>query len=531
MELNLEKEIEALTRSLVSINSIDGKEKQIADYIEKYLYDIDYFKKHPKNIINFKCEENRNSLLAYLKGKGQKTIILMGHIDTVDIKDYGKCINDAFNPDKLAKSLKKNFDLPNQVIKDIDSNKYMFARGALDMKAGVASMISVFKYFANNLNELNGNLVLLLECDEEGNSLGVIKGLDELIKLKKKEKLEYVACLNGDYSTSDDNKRYVYLGTVGKLLPGFVCIGKEAHVGDPYAGFDPNLLLSIVNKNISLNPDFADKADGKTSVPPICLKQSDDKDLYTVQTALSAMSYFNYMLYKSSPNQVMNKCLSLGKTSFDETINLLNQRYKTYCLNNNKKYTKLAFKTRVYCYSDWMKLLSKNPNFNKEISDYGKKLLKANPNIDNREYAYKLICKSYEYYELKQPVLIVFFGSSFYSSIETKDKKIVNAVNDAITSVSKESKYDIETSYYYPYISDMSFMSTKLSEKEVDELTSNYPFKLNYPYQKIKEIDVPVVNVGTYGKDGHTYIERLEKRWSFVEAPNITYLTIKNYLK
>ena len=54
MELNLEKEIEALTRSLVSINSIDGKEKQIADYIEKYLYDIDYFKKHPKNIINFK---------------------------------------------------------------------------------------------------------------------------------------------------------------------------------------------------------------------------------------------------------------------------------------------------------------------------------------------------------------------------------------------------------------------------------------------------------------------------------------------
>ena len=48
-------------------------------------------------------------------------------------------------------------------------------------------------------------------------------------------------------------------------------------------------------------------------------------------------------------------------------------------------------------------------------------------------------------------------------------------------------------------------------------------------HKKIKEINVPVVNIGTFGFDGHTYIERLEKDYAFNELPNLLYESIYEY--
>lgn len=419
MKIKEEKRLEDLTKRLVNINSVNNGlnkgETKVATFIKNYLLKLNYFKNHKDQIFTFDSEDNRHSLIAYIKGKGNNTIILMGHIDTVDIKDYGKAIKYACDPDKLPNELKKYFDLPNNVLKDIKSNKYMFGRGSLDMKAGTANNMMILEYFSKHLDELNGNLVLLAECDEEGDSKGVISALDKLIELKKKENFDYKLCINTDYSVSYNNNRYVYLGTVGKLLPSFVCIGKECHVGSPFEGFDPNLLLSILNTKLSLNEDLTDKAKGKTNVPPICLKQADTKDSYTVQTALSAYSYFNYMIYTSSPKEVINKVLKLANDSFKDTLDLLNKNYKKYCKDNSLKTSNLPFKKRIYTFTEYDSYLKDiNSDYSKDIKAYAKKLVKDNPNIDIREYSYKIVLKAYEYDKVKEPVLIVYFGSTFH---------------------------------------------------------------------------------------------------------------------
>ena len=537
MEIKEYEKIEKLTKKLVSINSINNNENKgetkVAEYIYNYFSKLSYFKKNPSHLMCFDSENKRYSTLAYLKGKGKETIIIMGHIDTVDIKDFGKASKYACDTDKIGQKLKEYFDLPKNIIEDIDSNKYLFGRGTLDMKAGVASNMVVFEYFAKNIDKLNGNLLFLAECDEEGDSKGVISALDKLIEIKNKENFKYIACINSDYSVSYDNKRYVYLGTVGKLLPSFVAIGKESHVGSPFEGFDPNLLLSILNKNISLNTSLCDKEINKSSVPPICLKQSDTKDSYTVQTASSAYSYFNYMLYNSSPKEVLNKCLKIAKDSFKETINHINEMYKLYCQNNKLIYKKINYKNNVYSFEEFDKFLKENnPNYEKEIKKYAKEIF--NEKIDIREYAYKIILKAYEYSPIKEPMLIVYFGSTFYSNIVTKNKRLIKAVNKAISKINKESKYDIEISDFYPYISDMSYMECKHKTNDIDKMISNTPyyyFQYKYPYLKIKEINVPVVNIGTFGFDGHTYIERLEKNYAFNELPNLLYETIIGFFE
>ncbi|MBR2578075.1 MAG: M20/M25/M40 family metallo-hydrolase, partial [Erysipelotrichaceae bacterium] len=481
MELNYAEKIEKLTRKLVSIRSVcdekDGESK-VSEYIAGYFLKLDYFRKHPHQVTRFDCGKGRHSTIAYIKGKGSRTIILMGHIDTVGVEDYGRIAGLATDTLKLPDALKKNFSLPDEVKKDMDSGNFLFGRGALDMKAGVAAYMVIFEHFAKHPDELNGNLLFLCECDEEGNSQGVIKALDVIKEIGDREGFRYAACINGDYSTADDDKRHVYLGTVGKLLPCFVAIGKESHVGDPFAAVDPNLLLSFINRNMSLNMDLADKGQGKTAVPPVTLKQSDNKDSYTVQTALAGISYFNYMTYGSSPKKVMNNCLKAARDSFREALDLIDDNYRRYCHANGLQYRKPPHKPLVYSFEEWNRMLERDPAYVKGIRDYAKKLLKEDPDIDMRDYTFKLILRSYEYYEEKKPVIIVCFGSMFYSSVRTTDRKLIAAVDKAVKTVNEDSVYDISSEYFYPYISDMSFMAVPFMEKDIMSMLANSPYPL-----------------------------------------------------
>ena len=538
MKLDSYKEVEELTKQLVripSINkSIDG-ENNIANFISDYFMNLDYFKNNPQQIIKVKTKDDvvdRHSIIAYLKGKTNKTIILMGHIDTVDIKDFGQAQENAFNDDKLKDELKELFTLDEEIIDDINSGKYMFGRGALDMKSGVASHMYLMKYFSNHLDELNGNLLFIGECDEEGESLGIISCLDVLNELKQKEGFEYLACLNTDFNTPiDGNDNYaVHIGTIGKLLPCFVAFGKEAHVGKPFDSFDPNLLLSLISKRICYNTDLCDKG----VVPPVSLKQMDNKDSYTVQTALSAFGYYNYLMHESSPVDVMNKCIDIAMDAFKEANQIINDNYASYCLKNNLEYSLINYEINVYSYERWyQKLSQENPNFEKDIKEYALKLNKENPDMDLRMFGYKMIEKSYEYYANKKPVVIIFFGTMFYSPSMCNDEYLLNAVDKALETVNKDSDKKTNKQLYYPYISDMSFLMINNKEKEIEEMLNNSPqhiYKYVYPYKKIMNLNVPVVNVGVYGKDGHKFTERVLKDYSFINVPNITFEIIKELL-
>lgn len=87
----MKEEIEALTKQLVSICSIngsDGGEKKIADYIENYLRSIPYFKEHPDRVIIQPLKDdplNRRNVMALLMGEKDEnphTLIWHGHMDT-----------------------------------------------------------------------------------------------------------------------------------------------------------------------------------------------------------------------------------------------------------------------------------------------------------------------------------------------------------------------------------------------------------------------------------------------------------------
>jgi len=113
------------------------------------------------------------------------------------------------------------------------------------------------------------------------------------------------------------------------------------------------------------------------------------------------------------------------------------------------------------------------------------------------------------------------------------EKELLDAVKESIEFVQDYSDKPIVNKMFYPYISDSSFMAISDDIEDLDALKKNMPAwgtKYIYPIEDILEINVPVVNIGTFGKDGHKMTERVHMKYSFENVPNMTYGTIKRLI-
>ena len=92
---NLPERIEAISKYLVSILSVNGTsgEVAVADAIYKLVKSAPYFKEHPRCVWQQALEQDRlkrKNNFALLKKEGTKqTVILHSHMDTVGVEDYG----------------------------------------------------------------------------------------------------------------------------------------------------------------------------------------------------------------------------------------------------------------------------------------------------------------------------------------------------------------------------------------------------------------------------------------------------------
>lgn len=552
MKLDCFEEVKRLTSEMVAIPSINKEphgETEVAEYIYSYFKELPYFQENPQQAMCFQTKDDfveRHTTLAYVKGtKGNsnRTVILIGHIDTVGVDDFGTIREYAFKTEELPEKLKETFALAPEVLEDIESGEFMFGRGALDMKSGVAGHMYLIKYFSEHPEELDGNLVQIAECDEEDNSHGILTAIDYLLELKKTEGFEYIACINADYSTNympGDENRYIYYGSIGKLLPSFVAFGKESHVGSAFKAFDPNLLIAEVTRGMSLNTELCDVAQGEVTIPPISLKQSDTKVGYTVQTALTAFSYYNFFTHGMSPDVVLQKSKCVGIKAFEEVIENLNKRYKEYCVLSKIEFQPLPWKTRVYTWKEFYDEAAAKygHKFKDSIQAFAEDLHKKNPGMDLRYFSLAVIEEVWKWYEDKSPALVLFFGSIFSARIEMtgktpKEKSLLDAVEYAVDKIRNEAERDIKTRMFYPYISDSSFMAlcdTRESFNAVAENMPSWKVKYYHDVDKILEINVPVVNIGAFGRDGHMLTERVDMKHTFRNVPNISYETILHML-
>ncbi|KAB2328542.1 M20/M25/M40 family metallo-hydrolase [Cytobacillus depressus] len=540
--ISTKNEVLQFTDELVRVESIVNTrgEIDIANKVYNIILSFPYFKEYPNQLIQSQTvddETERYNVLAFVKGTkdidNHKTVILMGHFDTVGIDDFTHLKDVACSPVELMEKLKEE-SLPELVEKQLHSGDWYFGRGVLDMKSGVASNLYLLKYYSEHPEELSGNLVFIAECDEEDGSHGVLSCLKDLKKWKHEHSFDYIGLINSDFVTplyDGDENRYIYKGTVGKLLPSFFITGAETHVGSAFEGLDPNYLAAELTRQISYNPDLCDSFLGETPAPPVSLKQMDLKPNYTVQTALSAYVYFNFFVHSWSPRDVLNKLSEQAEIAFENAISTLNEGYERFNQKCNQPSQKLPWKKRVLLYEDMRVMLEQEhgEKFIKHMEDFKAELL-LDKTIDTRMFAARVVEEEWKWMTDKRPAIILFYSSLYSPALDLtgKDQREVNlleALDQAVEAVQPEYAHPIVTKNFFPYICDMSFVALSDDAEEIRAVMENNPgwgTKHYVNFEDIREINVPAINIGPYGYDGHKKYERMEIQYSTEIVPKIT---------
>ncbi|WAI88514.1 Succinyl-diaminopimelate desuccinylase [Psychrobacter sp. SC65A.3] len=113
---------------------------------------------------------------------------------------------------------------------------YLWARGAADMKTGIAAFTVAAERFVANHPEHNGSIAFLITSDEEGPSInGTVKVVEALEA--RNEKITY--CLVGEPSSTDTLGDIIKNGRRGSLGAVLTVTGKQGHVAYPHLASNP----------------------------------------------------------------------------------------------------------------------------------------------------------------------------------------------------------------------------------------------------------------------------------------------------
>ncbi|MBD1222681.1 M20/M25/M40 family metallo-hydrolase [Virgibacillus halodenitrificans] len=532
------EQLTELLSSLAHYQSVTGTNAEIAlaEYLHHLLAEKTYFQKNSDHLNLHPLDDGRHLLTALVKGASntKETIILLSHFDVVGTEDYGSLENLAFRPKELTKEMNKIYDqLPLQVQKDLKQGEWLFGRGTMDMKAGLSIHLSMLERAMNG--EFNGNILLLTVPDEEVNSKGMLTALPVLNQLKERENLEFNACLNGEPMFSKypgDPSYYVYTGSIGKVLPGFYCYGKESHVGEPFSGINPNLMNSFLSQQLELNESFIEKAGDEVTPPPVSLMQRDLKEEYSVQTPQAAVSMYNVLYLQQSFNDINEKLLESAKKAAKNIETHVNEKAEKYA-DMASDFTMSYSKVHVMMYEELYNEAVKR--FGQDEIDRIQNLLVNQREQGDRDFSTLLVQELAAMCKDLTPLIVLFYSPPFYPAVSSHQDKYISRVMDYVKEyVADKYGLSLTVSEFFTGLSDLSFIGPVSSKGKLDQLTVNMPLQnhgFTFPSDIMEKLTMPILNIGPLGKDAHQWTERLELSYSFEVLPEIVSEAIKQLLK
>lgn len=531
------KSKEQLTRllcELVQIPSISGSqsEKDFPHVLFNKLAELAYFKENPHFLNQSLMEDGRSFVTALVKKTPdtKKTIVLISHFDVVDVQDYGKWKEYAFEPEKLTTYFYSMKDeLPEEVKLDVENGNWLFGRGTMDMKCGLALHMALVEQAA--FGEFDGNILLLTVPDEEVNSEGMRAAVPKLVELSDKYNLEYTTILNSEPMFSNfpgDKNNYIYTGSIGKALPGFLCYGKETHVGEPFAGLNANYMASKLTAEMELNTDFCEVAENEITPPPTNLIYRDLKMEYSTQIPHRSVILFNLFLFQRKMTDVVTllhqKAVKAANEIEEAYINQASKYSQYTMFTPHKMKVKVMTYEELYCYA-----LEKYGE--EKIETLHSAISVSESKKDDRELTIELVDQLTALCKELAPMIVIFFAPPYYPAISSGDHELIRGIANELKQYALTSlNMDFHIQNYFAGISDLSYVGLNYEENSIASLINNMPIwnkGYSLPIKDMKELNVPVLNIGPIGRDPHKWTERLNLDFAFDDLVSILKIAIE----
>lgn len=167
----------------------------------------------------FRCERidrGQTGNLWALHGTGAPVVCLAGHVDVVPPGPVEKWTSDPFTPTERA--------------------GHLYGRGAADMKASVAAMVTAAERIAAAAPTHGGSIAVLLTSDEEGTG---VDGTPFVVHQLQDRGLRLDACLVGEPTSVSAFGDTIKNGRRGSLNGVLTVAGVQCHVAYPERGRNP----------------------------------------------------------------------------------------------------------------------------------------------------------------------------------------------------------------------------------------------------------------------------------------------------
>lgn len=282
IEKNKEEFI-AFFRELIQTDSYNppGNEKNVAIKIRNYL-----------NEVNIKAEvyeydDNRANLIASLHDDFEyKNLLFNGHMDVVppgSVEDW------KYPP--LSALIKRN--------------KYIYGRGATDMKGGLAAMVCSLKLLKKVNIDLKGNLILNAVADEEMGGTGTNWSLNNPLKSKK---INFT--IIGEPTSLKPLPIAIMVGERGRMVVKVTTNGVSSHASMPFMGKNAIYMMSDIIQNLDLLEEYI-----LSIKPPLSVDKLKN---------LVAESFPSYEVFEKIYNdQIMLQNVLLALTKFTKSITII----------------------------------------------------------------------------------------------------------------------------------------------------------------------------------------------------------------
>jgi len=331
--------------------------------------------------------------------------------------------------------------------------------------------------------------------------------------------------------------RYIYTATIGKLLPSFLVIGREAHVGVPFDGVDANLLAAELIRHFSMNDDLCDVVRGQITSPPVTLRATDLKTHYDVQLPFAAYFYLNVLTFTTSPEQLLERLCSRAQAVLASTLERIDAAEKRWmqALGDRARVKRLQPRSGVVLtyanlYAELVQRLGE-AHMSAELRAEWQRWPAA---LDKRERSLQLVHRLWTLSGRQGPAVVIYYSPPYYPHVAATPGALHHAVADVVAA---HADLKLVLQEIYPFISDMSYLCLD-PDLNLAVLKANMPVwqdkgpaslagGYSLPLEAIRQLNLPVVNLGPYGHGVHQRGERALKSYSFGVLPQLLYETIK----
>ncbi|CAH2600802.1 Arginine utilization protein RocB [Rhodovastum atsumiense] len=468
----------------------------------------------------------RACVAALVRGRGAETVVLTGHFDTVRTDDYGDLRDLALDPEALRPALLARLaepasDAERQARDDLASGAFLPGRGLMDMKSGLAAALAVLEAFAAAPDRI-GNLLFLAVPDEEANSAGARAAAPALHDIAARHGLAIVAAINLD-SIGDPGDgtagRQVALGSVGKLLPSALVVGRAAHVADSFTGLGACALAGSLAAAMEWAPELVERTGEEVASGPTLLGMRDTKPGYDVTMPGSVWMFWNVACHRQGPVQVMDAVRAIAGRALADTVAALGARRQAALGDGALP------EVAVLSYSELLaSVLARRPQAEAAIAALAAEVAEAG--LDLPEQCRRITEKVLSLSGRSGPAVVLGFASLPYLPAtlgpDANAVRLAAAVREATSCVGARHGTSIGTCAYFRGISDMSFIG-QADAAAIPAIARDTPcWGAGLPWPDGPALgEVPIVNAGPWGRDYHTPLERVDAAYAFTVLPDL----------